>query len=97
MGVSMNDLVIFPDPERDDFTPNPDLQTALDALGVEPDIVALYEKFFEEPRIGRGDVYAFQNSTAELNVFVIDTYQDRTNQIDYVSLAFRCDEPPRQW
>lgn len=86
----MADLVVYPDPEGVDFIPNPDLQAALDALGVEADLVALYDQFFEEPRLGRGDVYAFQSITTELNAFVIDMYQDRTNQIDFVSLAFRC-------
>ncbi|SEB25374.1 hypothetical protein SAMN05444680_1253 [Variovorax sp. YR216] len=59
-------------------------------LGVEADVVALYEQFFEEPRLGRGDVYVFQSGAAELNAFVIDMYQDRTNQVDFISLAFRC-------
>lgn len=90
MGVSMVDLVVFPDPEGADFIPNPDFQAALDALGVEADVVAFYEQYFEEPRLGRGDVYAFRSVTAELNAFVIDMYQDRTNQVDFVSFAFRC-------
>ncbi len=91
MGVSMGDLVVFPDPEGRNFIPNPDLQAALVALGVKVDIIALYEQFFKEPRLGLGDVHAFQSSTTELNVFVIDMYQDRVNQVDFVAIAFRCD------
>ena len=52
----------------------------------------VYAEASKESRLGCGDVYAFQNGTAELNVFVIDMYQDKTNQIDFVALAFRSDE-----
>ena len=87
----MCDLVVYPDPSGDDWIPNADLQAVLDSLGVSADIGGLYEQFFTEPRLGRGDVFAFQNRTAPGNVFVIDMYQDLTNQVDFVSLALRCD------
>ncbi len=86
----MPDLVSWIGEEEDTCIANPDLSEALKLLGIQVDLVDLYERFFSDIPVGKGDVYLFQSSATEVNEFAIDLYRGMTDQMDVVKIGIRC-------
>jgi len=88
--ASMPDLVSWIGVEEDTCISNPDLRDALNKLDIQVNLVELYERFFSDIPVGKGDVYLFPSSNREGNFFAIDLYRGITDQMDIVNIGLRC-------
>lgn len=86
----MDDVVTWPDDGNETPIPEQNLQTLLSTLGVSKSLAELYRTYFEETKIGAGDVFVFQPAPGSKNVFAIDMYRDLTDQMDIVTFSVGC-------
>ena len=90
--VSMADLVVYLDDDGDGVTVQPHLQATLGLLGLDVDIVPLYERFMRAGPRCDGDVHLFRSAAAPASLFGLDLYREATDSQDLVSLVVQCDK-----
>jgi hypothetical protein len=89
--VSIGDLVVWPEEFSDFPEKNPRFSEILETLGVEIDLVSLYQSYVGNiARAGRGDVWVYELQTDPHTLVAIDLYNEMTDQMDLIQIYVRC-------
>lgn len=86
--VSMPDFTIG----EYDYATNPFLQEILDEFGIDLDLKDLHDRYFDDIKIGHGDVFLYSNQRSMENIFVIDLFRDVYDQHDMIAFGIRCEK-----
>ncbi|WP_395675939.1 hypothetical protein [Inquilinus sp.] len=86
--VSMPDFTIG----EYDYVANPFLQEILDEFGIDLDLKDFHDRYFDDIKIGNGDVFLYSNQRNSENLFVVDLFRDIDDQLDSISFGIRCEK-----
>jgi hypothetical protein len=89
VAVSISDFVAWTGEGDADYIGNPFLVQVLNLLAIPVDPPTFYEKYFEFPIVGRGDVLYFRSTINGESVFAVNLYRDVYEQLDIVTFGIR--------
>jgi hypothetical protein len=89
VSISASDLVSWKGQSEADYIGNPFLIHALNCLHIPADPAILYEKYFELPIVGTGDVLLYESNLNGQSIFAINMYRDIYDQLDIVTFGIR--------
>ena len=88
--VSMTDFVLYYGEGDDDLISHPLLVEVFRLLRLQVDARALYLEYFDQVRVGGGDMIVFNSTRSPRNRFAIDMYRDASDQQDLIRFAVLC-------
>lgn len=89
VSVSATDFVAWKGEGDTDYIGNPFLVQVLNLLMIPADPAALYEKYFELPVVGNGDVLFYRNTFNGESIFAVNMYRDVYDQLDILTFGIR--------
>ena len=89
VSVSAIDLVSWNGEGDTDYIGNPLLAHALNLLAIPENPEVLYEKYFELPEAGKGDVLFYRSTFNGESIFAIDMYHDVHDQQEIITFGVR--------
>lgn len=89
VSVSATDFVAWKGEGDADYIGNPFLVQVLNLLTIPADPAALYEKYFELPVVGNGDVLFYKSTFNGESIFAVNMYRDMYDQLDILTFGVR--------
>lgn len=89
VSVSATDFVAWKGEGDADYIGNPFLVQVLSLLTIPADPATLYEKYFELPVVGNGDVLFYKSTFNGESIFAVNMYRDVYDQLDILTFGIR--------